>query len=66
MSPEDVKKALEIWNKTASKKKVLLEASGGINIDNVEEYAKTGVERISIGSLTDSVQSVDMSLEIVV
>jgi len=66
MSPEDVKKALEIRNKTASKKKVLLEASGGINIDNVEEYAKTGVERISIGSLTDSIRSVDMSLEIVV
>jgi nicotinate-nucleotide pyrophosphorylase (carboxylating) len=65
MSAGDVKKAAELKNKRASKKKLLLEASGGINMDNVAEYAKTGVDRISIGSLTDSVESVDMSLEIV-
>lgn len=64
MSAGDVKKACELRGKTASKKKPLLEVSGGINIDNVEEYAGTGVDRISVGSLTDSVESVDMSLEI--
>ncbi len=64
MSAGDVRKAVELRNKRISKKKPLLEASGGINIDNVEKYAKTGVDRISIGALTDSVESIDMSLEI--
>lgn len=65
MAPEDIKEALKLRNKIASAKRPLLEASGGINIENIEEYAKTGIDRISIGSLTDSVESVDMSLEIV-
>lgn len=64
MSTKDVKKAVELRNKIKSGEAPNLEVSGGINIDNVEEYAKTGVDRISIGSLTDSVKSVDMSLEI--
>ena len=38
------------------------EASGGITIDNVREYAETGVNYISIGALTHSVKSLDMSL----
>ena len=49
----------------APKQKPLLEISGGITLDTVEEYARTGAERISIGSLTDSVESVDMSLGLV-
>ncbi len=65
MSVGDVKKAVDLRDKTVAKKKPLLEVSGGINIDNVGEYAGTGVDRISIGALTDSVESVDMSLEIV-
>ncbi|MBL7155665.1 MAG: carboxylating nicotinate-nucleotide diphosphorylase [Candidatus Omnitrophica bacterium] len=60
---DDVKKAVGLRNAVKSNPPIL-EVSGGINIDNVEEYAKTGVDRISIGSLTDSVESVDMSLEI--
>jgi nicotinate-nucleotide pyrophosphorylase (carboxylating) len=39
------------------------EASGGITIDNVVEYAKTGVQFISIGALTHSAQSMDLSLK---
>ena len=66
MSVEDVKKAVGLRNKIISKQeKPFLEVSGGITIDNVEEYAKTGVDRISVGSLTDSVRSVDMSLEVI-
>jgi len=63
MSVDESKVACRLRNEIKSGMKVLLEASGGINLDNVEEYAKTGVERISVGSLTDSVESVDMSLE---
>jgi len=43
---------------------VPLEASGGITIDNVREIAETGVDRISIGSLTHSVVALDISMRI--
>ncbi|MGC2456854.1 MAG: carboxylating nicotinate-nucleotide diphosphorylase [Gallionellaceae bacterium] len=39
-----------------------LEASGGINLDTVRSIAETGVDRISIGSLTKNVQAVDLSM----
>jgi nicotinate-nucleotide pyrophosphorylase (carboxylating) len=39
------------------------EASGGINEKNIEEYAKTGVQFISVGALTHSVKSLDLSLK---
>lgn len=39
-----------------------LEASGNINLDNVLEYAQTGVERISIGKLTKNIAAIDLSL----
>lgn len=42
--------------------KVILEASGGINLDNVVRYARTGVDQISIGALTHSVKAIDLSL----
>ena len=40
------------------------EASGGINIHNVREYARTGVDYISIGALTHSATSLDLSLKV--
>ncbi|HEX5538929.1 MAG TPA: nicotinate-nucleotide diphosphorylase, partial [Methylophilaceae bacterium] len=39
-----------------------LEASGNINLGNVREVALTGVDRISIGSLTKNVQAIDLSM----
>jgi nicotinate-nucleotide pyrophosphorylase (carboxylating) len=39
-----------------------LEASGGVNLDTVRAIAETGVDRISIGSLTKDVRAVDLSL----
>jgi nicotinate-nucleotide pyrophosphorylase (carboxylating) len=39
-----------------------LEASGGITLQNVREIAQTGVDRISIGSLTKDIQAVDLSM----
>lgn len=41
----------------------ITEASGGITIDNVREYAACGVDYISIGALTHSVKSLDLSLK---
>jgi len=43
----------------------LIEASGNINIDNIEEIAKTGIDIISVGSITHSVKSLDISLDFV-
>ena len=47
-----------------SKKRILFEASGGINEKNVLEYSKTGVDVISLGSLTHSAKALDISLDI--
>ena len=48
----------------AHRPRPLLEVSGGINLDNVREYAKTGVDRISIGALTHSAPALDFSLAV--
>ncbi|HHI80695.1 MAG TPA: carboxylating nicotinate-nucleotide diphosphorylase [Planctomycetes bacterium] len=41
---------------------VLMEASGGVQLDNVAQIAGTGVDRISVGALTHSVRALDLSL----
>ena len=56
-SLEDIKKAVEI-----AKGKVELEASGGVTLDNVREIALAGVDMISVGALTHSFKSADISL----
>ena len=45
------------------KGRALLEASGGITLDNVRRVAETGVDLISVGALTHSTRSLDISLE---
>jgi len=42
--------------------RAVLEASGGISLDNVREIALTGVDRISIGGLTKHIQAIDLSM----
>jgi len=63
MSVMDVLACVEI--RRMSKIKALLEVSGGISLETIEEYARTGIDMISVGALTHSVKSIDMSLEIV-
>jgi nicotinate-nucleotide pyrophosphorylase (carboxylating) len=41
-----------------------LEASGGITLENVRAVAETGVDEISVGALTHSARSLDVSLEL--
>jgi nicotinate-nucleotide pyrophosphorylase (carboxylating) len=43
-------------------KRAILEASGGIDLNNVREIAMTGVDRISIGGLTKNIQAIDLSM----
>jgi nicotinate-nucleotide pyrophosphorylase (carboxylating) len=62
-SPQNVKRAVDLLNNYAEKeKKPEVEISGGIHEDNIQEYCVDGVDFISIGALTHSVKSLDMSL----
>ncbi|HOM18910.1 MAG TPA: hypothetical protein PLQ00_16380 [Thermoguttaceae bacterium] len=40
-----------------------MEASGGVRLETVRQIAQTGVERISVGALTHSAQSLDVGLD---
>ena len=59
MSIQKLKKAVKLV-----KKKYTTEASGGVNLNNIKKIASTGVDRISIGMLTQSVSAIDVKLEI--
>ena len=53
--------AVKLRDQTAPK--VLLEASGGVNLDTVRGIARTGVERISVGALTHSAPALDLGFD---
>jgi nicotinate-nucleotide pyrophosphorylase (carboxylating) len=59
--PEEITEALNIIDG-----KFETEASGGINLDNIEAYAKTGVDYISAGALIHQAKSLDLSLKAVI
>ncbi|OGN97347.1 MAG: nicotinate-nucleotide diphosphorylase (carboxylating) [Chloroflexi bacterium RBG_13_51_36] len=59
MNLEDMRKAVKSIHGRA-----LIEASGGITLENVRAVAETGVDLISIGALTHSVRALDISLEL--
>ena len=60
MSLEEMRNAVSIAGG-----RVLLEASGGVTLESIEEIAKTGVDMISVGALTHSARSVDISLKVI-
>jgi nicotinate-nucleotide pyrophosphorylase (carboxylating) len=62
MTPEQVRQAVE--RVKALDRPVPLEASGGIVLENIRQYAETGVNFISVGALTHSARAVDLSLRI--
>ncbi len=65
MSIAELKTAVRMTRKLfPPDKRPLLEASGGITLENVRKIAATGVDRISVGSLTHSRTAIDMSLEV--
>ncbi|PJB29319.1 nicotinate-nucleotide diphosphorylase (carboxylating) [Candidatus Desantisbacteria bacterium CG_4_9_14_3_um_filter_40_11] len=63
MDIETMKKAVALIRE--SNKKILIEASGGINLGNIRKAAMIGVDRISIGAITHSHTALDISLEVV-
>lgn len=60
-TPQQLKEALAIIGAAFE-----TEASGGINLDNIIEYAKTGVDYISVGALIHQAKSLDLSLKAVI
>jgi nicotinate-nucleotide pyrophosphorylase (carboxylating) len=63
MTVEDVKQAVARCARL--ERRIPVECSGGINLENVRAYAETGVDFISVGALTHSATAVDMSLRVV-
>jgi len=63
-TPKQIKNTINNLISLNLRKKVKIEASGGINEKNIARYAKTGVDMISVGEITNSVQGIDLSLEI--
>jgi len=59
MSVEEMRRAMKSIGG-----RVLVEASGGVTLDNVKSVAETGVDLISVGALTHSVKALDISLEL--
>ena len=64
MSVAQMKEAVRIVRYDSGGRYVILEASGGITLENVAEVASTGVNLISIGALTHSVKALDISMDI--
>jgi nicotinate-nucleotide pyrophosphorylase (carboxylating) len=59
MTPDMVRAAVERVGG-----KVLLEASGGVDLTTVRSFAETGVDLISVGALTHSAPAIDLALEV--
>jgi nicotinate-nucleotide pyrophosphorylase (carboxylating) len=57
-TPEQVAEALKLIGEEFE-----TEASGGINLDNIEEFANTGVDYVSVGALIHQARSIDLSLK---
>ncbi|MCH2179116.1 MAG: carboxylating nicotinate-nucleotide diphosphorylase [Mariniblastus sp.] len=61
MSPADLERSVQLRDQLNPR--VLLEASGGVNLKTVQTIAETGVERISVGGLTHSAGNFDIGLD---
>ena len=63
MSSNKIKEAVSIIRNSNNGKNIFIEASGGINLENISSYVKTGIDAISIGALTHQARSKDIRLE---
>ncbi len=63
-SVTDVRKIINNLKMSRTMPQIIFEASGGINSRNIETWARSGVDLISLGALTHSVKAVDISLEV--
>lgn len=63
MSPDTIRECVRLIRETQSHKHIFIEASGGINLQNIEGYLDTGIDAISIGALTHTVKAAEIHLE---
>jgi nicotinate-nucleotide pyrophosphorylase (carboxylating) len=59
MTPAELREAVAF-----ARDRARLEASGGVSLDTIRAIAETGVDEISVGALTHSARSLDVSLEL--
>jgi len=64
MDPDEVKDVLRVLKRENLRDNAIIEVSGGINSDNIVQYANTGVDVISTGYITHSARSLDLSLDL--
>jgi len=64
LSPKEISKIVDTLKKLRLRNKVNIEASGGINSTNIQSYARTEIDMISVGKITNSVTGLDLSLEV--
>ncbi|OPX57663.1 MAG: nicotinate-nucleotide pyrophosphorylase [Methanobacterium sp. PtaB.Bin024] len=64
MSSNEVTNVLTALGKEGLRDNVIIEVSGGINLDNIMQFAKTGADVISAGYITHSAKSLDLSLDL--
>jgi nicotinate-nucleotide pyrophosphorylase (carboxylating) len=64
MTPEEISRGVQLLDLMGLRDRLLLEASGGITLDNLSEYAASGVDVISLGALTRNARWIDLSMEI--
>ncbi len=64
MKPEAVRRAVGLVRSRPGGAKIRIEASGGITLQNVRQFAEAGVDWVSIGALTHSAPAVDISFEV--
>ena len=65
-TPEKVTEALKLIGEVPKTFGIETEASGGINLDNIADYAETGVDYVSVGALIHQAKSLDLSLKAVI
>jgi nicotinate-nucleotide pyrophosphorylase (carboxylating) len=63
MDPSEIERGVEILKQRGLRSRLVLEASGGITPENIEAYASTGIDVISLGWLTRNARWIDLSLE---
>lgn len=63
MSVADIKKVVDYRNINASN--IIIEVSGNINLNNIREYALSGIDAVSVGSLIHQAKWIDLSLKII-
>ena len=65
MSPDEVRSCMQLVSDQAAggQRRPLVEASGGITLETIDRYATTGVDLVSVGSLTNSAPVLDLGLD---